>query len=92
MNVTPSNLRSSSLETAEGSSAYLVWFLRAAPAIALAALLLALFVWKSGTPHNFCVGLAAGALIGLLVQTFEITKVEVKDHSRSDVQSLHITR
>jgi Na+/proline symporter len=80
-------------ETVTGKPVNPVWLLRAFPAAALVCVLLATFVWKTGNAHGVCLGLAAGTLIGLIAQTFAITRVEVRnDPQRSDVDNLSITR
>jgi preprotein translocase subunit SecF len=52
-------------------------------------LVLALFVFKTGNSHDFCLGIAVGLMVGLLAQSFAISKVELKDTpGRSDVDTI----
>jgi hypothetical protein len=70
-----------------------VWILRAFTIVSIVPLLLALFVFTSGGRHGFCVGLSVGTLIGLLVQTFAISNVDMNSSPKSsDVQDIRITR
>jgi len=41
----------------------------------LTVLGLAMFVFKTGNAHDFCLGMAVGLTIGLLAQSFAISKV-----------------
>jgi hypothetical protein len=84
--MTSSNSHSSYFEAAFGKPVNLVWFIRGFSAAALVAIALAMFVFKNGGRHYFCLGLAAGILIGLLVQSSGIKSVELKENQqRSDV-------
>ena len=50
------------------------------------------FVFKTGGRHDFCLGLAAGTLIGLLVQSSIIRNVDLKENQqRSDVNHYPLT-
>jgi hypothetical protein len=93
MNTSNSNPNRSYFESVTGRTANPLWFLRIFPIVALVCLFLALFVWKSGGTHFFCIGLAAGTLVGVIAQAFTISRVELnQDPQRSDVDNLSITR
>ncbi len=84
--MTSSNSHPSYFEAVFGRSVNLVWLIRGFSTAALVAITLAMFVFKTGGRHDFCLGLAAGTLIGLLVQSSVIKSVELKDdQQRSDV-------
>jgi uncharacterized membrane protein YdjX (TVP38/TMEM64 family) len=92
MNTSNSNPTGSYFESVTGRTVNPVWFLRIFPMFALACLVLALFVWKSGGTHDFCIGLAAGTLVGTIAQAFAITRVELNDDpQRSDVDRYPLT-
>lgn len=92
MKTLTSNHQPSFFEQLTGRSIRHVWLLRGFTIAAIVPLLLAMSVWKSGASHNFCVGLSLGTLIGLLVQTFAISNVDLNSAPQpSDVQDLRIT-
>jgi preprotein translocase subunit SecF len=91
--MTSSNSHQSYFEATFGKPVNVVWFLRGFTAAAIIAIALALLVFKSGVRHDFCLGLAAGVLVGVLAQTFAIKHVEVNhDSQRSDVDNLNVAR
>jgi hypothetical protein len=70
-----------------------LWFLRLTPPTCIVFLALAMYVFKSGSPHEFLLGLAAGLLAGLTVQAFAIKDIGLDNSPHpSDVQELRITR
>jgi hypothetical protein len=70
-----------------------LWFLRLTPPACIVCLALAMFVFKSGNPHDFLLGLVAGLLAGVSVQAFAIKNIELDNSPHtSDVQDLRITR
>lgn len=79
-------------ESITGKATNPLWILRGFTAAAIVCLTLALFVFKTGGPHGFCVGLALGVLIGLLTQLSSISNVELNSTpQRSDVENLSVT-
>ena len=54
-----------------------LWFLRITPPVCIVCLALAMFVFKSGNPHDFLLGIVAGLLVGVTFQTFAIKGVEL---------------
>ena len=69
-----------------------VWTLRVAPLYIFTALLLAMFVFKSGGVHDMLLGTCAGMLIPLTFVAFQVTEITMKrDQTRSDVQNLNVT-
>jgi hypothetical protein len=90
--MTSSNSHPSYFEAAFGKPVNLVWLIRGFAAAALVAITLAMFVFKTGGRHDFCLGLAAGTLIGLLVQSSIIRNVDLKENQqRSDVNHYPLT-
>jgi hypothetical protein len=93
MRTLTSNHQPSYFEKLTGRTVAPIWFLRGFTIAAILPLLLAMFVWKSGASHDFCIGLSVGTLIGLLVQTFAISNVDLNSAPQpSDVQDLRMTR
>lgn len=75
-----------------GKSDNTLWTLRGFSFAVLVVLLLAMFVFKTGTRHDFCLGLGVGILIGLLAQLSAVKRVEVNDTTRpADVDNLSVT-
>jgi hypothetical protein len=90
--MTSSNSHPSYFEAAFGKAVNLIWLIRGFSAAALVAITLAMFVFKTGGRHDFCLGLAAGTLIGLIVQSSIIKSVELKENEqRSDVTHYPLT-
>lgn len=75
-----------------GKPLKLLWIVRGFSLAVLVTLLLAMFVFKTGVRHEFCLGLAVGMLIGLIAQLFAIRNVEQNDTTRpTDVDHLSVT-
>lgn len=69
-----------------------LWFIRITPLVSTLCLLLAMFVFKSGNHHDFLLGLAAGLLIALSLQSFSIKAIELDDSPQaSDVERYPLT-
>ena len=84
---------SSTFERITGAAVNPIWMLRGFAIAAIVPLVLALFVFKSGGAHGFCVGLSIGTLVGLIVQLFSVKSVELSDTTRpADVDNLFVTR
>jgi len=93
MAILTTNSSPSYFEKMTGKSIPTLWILRGFTVASIVPQLLALFVFQTGNRHNFCLGFSVGMLIGLLVQTFAISNVELTSAPQpSDVQDLRITR
>jgi O-antigen ligase len=80
-------------EQMTGKSISALWILRGFTVASIVPLVLAMFVFHTGNRHDFCLGLSVGVLVGLLAQTFAISKVDLNTTTQpSDVQDLRITR
>jgi hypothetical protein len=86
---TSSNSHPSYFEKVTGRPVSALWVMRVFAISVVTVLVLAMFVFKTGNPHDFCLGIAVGLMVGLLAQSFAISKVELKDApSRSDVDNI----
>ncbi len=86
---TSSNSHPSYFEIVSGRPANALWVMRGFAISVVTVLVLALFVFKTGNSHDFCLGIAVGLMVGLLAQSFAISKVELKDTpGRSDVDTI----
>jgi hypothetical protein len=93
MPTSASNSAPSYFEEMTGKAISPVWLLRVFTIVSIVPLLLALFVFTTGGRHDFCIGLSVGTLIGLLVQTFAISNVDLRNAPRpSEVQDVRITQ
>ncbi len=87
------NKPASYFESVTGKPVNPLWLLRGFGFAILTFLLLAMFVFKTGNRHDFCIGLATGTLIGMIAQLFAVKNIEVNnDLQSSDVDNLCITR
>jgi hypothetical protein len=69
-----------------------VYLVRAFLVATILPLALAMFVFRTGESHDFCLGLGMGLLISHLAMSFSFSNVEIKDNSRpSDVEDIRVT-
>ena len=70
-----------------------IWAIRFFPFATLLCVGLAMFAFKTGPSHDFCLGLAFGLLVGACASVLSIQRVEFKNNIRKgDIESLQITR
>jgi hypothetical protein len=87
------NPHPSYFEQMTGKSISALWILRGFTVASIVPLVLAMFVFHTGNRHNFCLGFSIGTLIGLLVQTFAISNVDLNTTPQpSDVHDIRVTR
>jgi hypothetical protein len=93
MSTPAANSGRSYFEKTSGTSIKPLWLLRGFAIMSVLPLLISLFVFKTGPRHSFCIGLAIGFMVGLIVQLFATQGIEMNQAPQaSDVEDLRLTR